>query len=273
MPEHDTIAATRPLPATVRSLVDDLASIGVVDGSVLIVHSSLSSLGWVCGGAVAVIEAIKIAIGRSGTVVMPTHTSDLSEPSNWCNPRVPPEWWPIIRDSMPAFDPRVTPSRAMGAIAECFRTQPNVVRSSHPHASFAAYGPLASELVSNHSIHGGLGDSSPLGRLYDHNSSILLIGVGHDRNTSLHLSEMRSFGINKPKSIETGAPMLIDGKRQWIEFIEPELDESRFPQIGKSFQDKSGLVQSGMLAQAQSMLIPQRALVDFGTQWLMADKT
>lgn len=67
--------------------------------------------------------------------------------------------------------------------------------------------------------------------------------------------------------------MLIDGKRQWIEFIEPELDESRFPQIGKSFQDKSGLVQSGMLAQAQSMLIPQRALVDFGTQWLVADKT
>lgn len=120
MPEHDTIAATRPLPATVRSLVDDLASIGVVDGSVLIVHSSLSSLGWVCGGAVAVIEAIKIAIGRSGTVVMPTHTSDLSEPSNWCNPRVPPEWWPIIRDSMPAFDPRVTPSRAMGQSLSVF---------------------------------------------------------------------------------------------------------------------------------------------------------
>jgi aminoglycoside 3-N-acetyltransferase len=271
MSEYDAINRTETVPATVQSLVDDFGALGIVDGSVLIVHASLSSLGWVCGGAVTVIEALKIAVGRLGTIVMPTHSTDVSDPSGWRDPAVPREWWPIIRDAMPAFDPRVTPTRGMGAIVECFRTQPNVLRSEHPHVSFAAHGAHATEVVSKHPLEDGLGEGSPLRRLYDLDSAVLLIGVGHNRNTSLHLSEIRAFRDDVPRT-KTGAPVLIEGKRQWVEFMEFEHDESIFPRLGQSFQDDLGLVQTGRIAHAQSMVMSQRALVDFGTQWLAVDR-
>lgn len=271
MSEHDAVERTQGLPATVESLANDLTTLGVTHGSVLLVHASLSSLGWVCGGAVAVIEALKAAVGPAGTIVMPAHSGDLSEPSLWRNPPVPRRWWPIIRETMPAFDPQITPTRAMGAIAECFRTQPQVLRSNHPHVSFVAYGPRAAEIVSNHPLEHGLDDDSPLGRLYDQHSSVLLLGVDHDCNTSLHLSEIRAFGGNA-RQIKTGAPVQIHGRRKWIEFMGPELDESDFPQIGKAFADATDFVRSGNVGIGRALLMPQRPLVDFGVQWLKANR-
>ncbi|NOZ38856.1 MAG: AAC(3) family N-acetyltransferase [Planctomycetes bacterium] len=271
MGEREIIERTQALPATVKSLANDLAALGVVQGSVILVHASLSSLGWVCGGAIAVIEAIKATVGPSGTIVMPTHSGDLSEPSLWSNPPVPRPWWPILRETMPPFDPRTTPTRGMGAIAECFRTMPGVLRSNHPHVSFAAFGPCASQITSNHQHEDGLGNSSPLGQLHGLQSSVLLLGVGYGCNTSLHLSEIRALG-ERTKKVKTGAPVLANGQREWIEFLEVQLDNSDFSHIGKAFEDSTGLVQSGCVAMGQSLLMPQAALVDFGVQWLGANR-
>ncbi len=85
MSELEVIRRTRSLPATVVSIRRDLESIGVVHGSILLVHSFLSSLGWVCGGPVVVNQALKDAVGEMGTIVMPTHSSELSDPSDWRN--------------------------------------------------------------------------------------------------------------------------------------------------------------------------------------------
>lgn len=91
MSEQDIIERTPSRPATVDSLYADLAALGVSPGQVLIVHASLSSLGWVCGGAVAAILALEKALGDQGTLVMPTHSGDLSDPGEWENPPVPTE--------------------------------------------------------------------------------------------------------------------------------------------------------------------------------------
>ncbi len=139
MTELETIQNI-PTPRTRETLAADLRALGLRAGAVVIVHSSLSAIGWVSGGSVAVVQALMDVLTPTGTLVMPTHTGDLSDPSFWQNPPVPEAWWDIIRDTMPAFDPEVTPTRGMGRIVETFRTWPGVLRSSHPQVSFAAWG-------------------------------------------------------------------------------------------------------------------------------------
>ncbi len=118
-------------PATVRSLEADFRALGVRPGMTLLVHSSLSSLGWVCGGAMAVILALESVLAAEGTLVMPTHSYAWSDPAGWRNPAVPKDWAELCRNEMPAFDPAWTPTSEMGAIPETFRSQPGVVRSGN----------------------------------------------------------------------------------------------------------------------------------------------
>ena len=125
MPEGQVVHKTET-PVTVESLQADFEALGIEKGMVLLVHSSLSAMGWVCGGPVAVIIALQEVLGETGTLVMPTHSTDLSEPSQWGNPPVPESWWQTIRETMPAYDPDLTPTRSMGKIAETFRKQKGV---------------------------------------------------------------------------------------------------------------------------------------------------
>jgi aminoglycoside 3-N-acetyltransferase len=257
-------------PATVDSLVADLASLGVAGGSVLVVHSSLRSLGWVCGGAAAVVLALELAVGVRGTLVMPTHSGDLSDPARWQNPPVPAGWWPTIRRTMPPYDPDLTPTRGMGAIPECFRKQAGTVRSAHPQCSFAARGPAAAEIVTGHSLEESLGERSPLARIYDLDGSVLLLGVGHESNTSLHLAEYRSGVADR---VTSAAPILVEGERRWITFPDVDLDSSDFAAIGASFAREIGSERRGKVAAAGALLASQQALVDYAVTWMRTHRT
>ena len=99
MSEQDVIART-PEPATIKSLRADLRALGVTPGDTLLVHTSLSGIGWVCGGAQTVVMALLDAISdesATGTLVMPAHSGDWSDPAQWEAPPVPTQWVPIIR--------------------------------------------------------------------------------------------------------------------------------------------------------------------------------
>ena len=166
MGEKETVDKA-PLPRTRESLAHDLRELGVEAGMTLLMHSSLSALGWVAGGPVAVVQALMDVVTGAGTIVVPTFSGDLSDPAQWRNPPVPESWWPIIYEAMPAFDPCITPSRQIGKIAETFRSWPGVVRSYHPTDSFAAWGRQAAFITAKHSLDYGLGEGSPLARIYD----------------------------------------------------------------------------------------------------------
>src|SRR5258707_5913637 len=257
--ERDLIARDDE-PRTRASLARELRALGVTPGAVLLVHASLKRLGWVVGGAHAVVLALTDALGRDGTLVMPTFSGQLTDPAGWPEPAVPAAWIETLRDHLPTFDPARTPTRGMGAIAEAFRTWPEVRRSTHPVTSLAAYGRHAAALMAHHSLPWSLGDQTPMGRLYELDAQILLLGVGHDRNSSLHLAESRA--VHGRRKIRR---MLVEenGVRAWRDFSEVDDDRGRlFPIVGAAFE-ATGQARLGNVGAAESRLLPQRALVGF----------
>lgn len=250
-------------PITVSTLAADIRDLGVGAGDTLLVHSSLSALGWVCGGAPAVVDAFRKVVTETGTLVMPTHTG-YADPAGWSNPPVPDEWKERIRETMPPYRPEVTPTRGMGAIPECFRTYPETIRSAHPAVSFAAWGADAETIITDHALDYGLGENSPLARLYELDSDVLLLGVGHDRNTSLHLAEYRADF--EKETTTNGGPILADGDRIWAEYENIEQHTDDFTELGGDFERKVGLTE-GEIGAATAKLVSQRALVDFAVDW------
>ena len=63
-----------PTGWTIDDLLADLRTSGIRPGDLLVVHSSLKSLGYVAGGAEAVVEALVRAVGPAGTVLFPALT-------------------------------------------------------------------------------------------------------------------------------------------------------------------------------------------------------
>ena len=176
--ERAVIASTER-PATTASLQADLEALGLEPGATVMVHASMSALGYVIGGPEAVVGALLGAIGPHGTLMMPAHSGQYTDPAGWRNPPVPPEWVPTMHESMPPFDVDRSPTRMIGAIAEYFRRLPAVRRSNHPTVSAAAIGPDAAALLDGHVLDRGLGEGSPQARLYDLDGQILQIGRAH----------------------------------------------------------------------------------------------
>ncbi|HKL75649.1 MAG TPA: AAC(3) family N-acetyltransferase [Halanaerobiales bacterium] len=251
-------------PVTKKKLIKDFKNGGLKKGSTVIVHSSLSSLGWVCGGPVTLIDALMEVITKSGNIIMPTHNGNYSEPKYWGNPAVPESWWDSIRNEMPAFRPEVTPTRGVGVVPENFRKYPNTVRSSHPINSFAAWGKNADEIIANHDLNSSLGEKSPLQKIYDLNGKILLIGVGHESNTSLHLAEYKADFKKETK--EYGAPIIKDGKRIWAKYQEIEVDSDDFHKLGNDYENKREYTKF-KLAYSTAKLFSQVDIVDFAVDW------
>lgn len=268
MSEGSIIEKHNQAPITQGQIAGDLVALGLEPGVVVIVHSSLSALGWVSGGAVAVIGALQSVLHNYGTLIMPTHSGDLSDPQLWDSPPVPKSWWPTIRETMPAFAPELTPTRAMGKVPELFRTFPDVLRSNHPQVSFAGWGERAVEILSDHSLEFSLGERSPLARVYDADGHVLLLGVGFESNTSIHLAEYRADYPAKER-VTLGAPVVVDGHRRWKNFTDINYNSDDFAEIGKAFvKSHKQSVRIGRVGEAPATLMPQRELVDFAVKWM-----
>lgn len=265
-----TVDAGAP-PATVASLTRDLHSLGLPEGATVLVHTALSRLGYVIGGPQALIEALLAALGPEGTLVMPAFSGDRGEPAPWQHPPVPEAWWPVFREHMPAFQPERTPTRGLGTVPEAFRSWPGALRSSHPSSSFAAVGPNAARITGDHALAYGMGEQSPLARLYDVDAWVLLLGVNHANDSSLHLSEIRATGIALDR-IEGGAPVLVDGARQWVRYDDVDGDSDDFEALGEAFAAETGAEITGRVGLGTARLFRQRAVVDFGVRWLEAHR-
>lgn len=249
------------------SLTRDLRSLGVIPGQILLVHASLRRIGRVSGGASDMVAALRQVLGRDATLVVPTSTADNSDTSRLYLARTKGMTADEIRryrDTMPPFTPE-RPSVGMGRIAECVRTAPGAVRSQHPQTSFAALGLRARTLMTGHRLDCHLGESSPLGRLYEAGAWVLLMGVGYEACTCFHLAEYRYLPL-PPRQVYR-CVIADDGQRQWWSYEDVVLDDRDFADLGAAF-DQTGHVVRGYVGQAECRLIPLTAAVDFATEWL-----
>lgn len=253
-------------PVIKEEMLSAFRAVGLDKGHTVMVHTSLSKMGYVCGGAQTVIEALTETVGEEGTVMMPTQSWKNLDPEDGVHWDVEEAYRQIIRDHWPTYDKRITPTNTMGAVAEMFRLWPGTLRSDHPARSVAAWGKYAEYLTSGHGLSDIFGDGSPIGKLYELDGDVLLIGVGYDKNTSLHLADVRADYPGKHHCTEHSAVM-ENGKRVWKAYETLYVDGEDFAEIGEAFERQEA-VRKVRLGNADIRLMRQRALVDFAVDWI-----
>jgi aminoglycoside 3-N-acetyltransferase len=221
-----------------------LKSLGVREGGVLLVHTSFRAVRPVEGGPLGLIGALRRALGREGTLVMPTMT-----------------------DGAGVFDPRSTPTHDMGITAETFWRQPGVVRSTHPGGSFAAEGPHAARICAPQPLSPPHGSESPVGVVHALDGQILLLGVEHSENTTLHLAEAVA---RVPYSVAHPCVVEIDGVAK-TEMIEETDHCCRGFRIADRWLRDRDLQREGPVGNAHARLVDSRALVALAVEHLRAD--
>jgi aminoglycoside 3-N-acetyltransferase len=220
------------------------------------VHSSLRSLGWVEGGALTVIAALRDAVAPGGTVLLPTLTGTAQD-----GPAHPP-----------AFDPRTTPCWT-GTIPETGRRLPDAVRSRHPTHSVAALGPASVQLTRGHEYSPTpCAADSPYGRLANHGGYILLLGAGHQSNTSMHMvEELAAVPYHLQEQPVRARVARDDG--QWEEIV-TRLHLWRwhrdFPGVEPLLR-AAGAQRDGQVGQAHCRLVDARAMRDLLVPMLRRD--
>jgi aminoglycoside 3-N-acetyltransferase len=253
---------------TRADLVHGFARIGIAPGDVVIAHTSLSAFGYVIGGAESVVTALQEVLGVSGTLVVPTHTPENSDPTEFCYPALPDRARVLWPEHYPAFDPECSPCPYMGAVPELVRSLPQSLRSAHPWISFAAIGRQAKVITSEHPLTDGMGEHSPLGRIYEQHGKILLLGIEHDSNSSLHLAEVRS-GTAQRKTHR--AAISVAGHRQWMSYEDVDWDNSLFNDVGEAFEQLFPY-QHTRIGAALVRAFDQRSLVDFAAAWFRENR-
>lgn len=233
-------------PVAHTMLVAQLRELGVETGAVLLLHSSFHKIGPVDGGPDVFIDALLEAIGPDGTLVMPSWTDDDDEP----------------------FDPRATSALHLGIVAETFRRRPGVVRGDHPFA-VAALGPHARDIAGAPFVLPPHAPDSGIGRVYDRDGWVLLAGVDHDADTTIHLAELVAGApYRRPKSIT----VLEDSEPRRIDYGENDSCCRGFNMVGDWLRAR-GRQREGSIGRAQATLARSRDIVETVVEELREDPT
>ena len=157
---------------TKKDIAGFLEENGIRHDDKVVIHAALRSVGPMEDGADGLIDAVRDYLDQ-GLLIIPTHT-----------------WDNVVRDH-PYYDVRTT-EPCIGTLAKVASGRRDGIRSLHPTHSVVAFGQGAAEFVKGEERCGSPAPvHSCLSRMYEENGKILLIGVGHERNTYLHSVDER----------------------------------------------------------------------------------
>ena len=233
-------------PLTRDELVQQLRMLGVRPGGVLVVHTAYSRVGPVEDGPLGLVRALSTALGPRGTLVMPA----------------------MADDDEHAFDPATSPCRSMGVVADTFWRLPGVLRSDSPHA-FAAAGPHAEEITRNQPVEIPHGPESPVGWVHDLDGAVLLLGVGHDANTTLHLAENLAQVRYRLQAVAT---VMVEGRVTRCRYQEVDHCCENFARMDE-WLGEEGLQRRGTVGHGEARLARSRDLVRVAVAHLQRDET
>ena len=226
-------------------VAEQLRALGVKEGGVLLVHTSFRPVRPVEGGPAGLIQALRAALGPDGTLTLPSWTGSDDAP----------------------FDPATTPaSPDLGVMADTFWRLPGVVRSNHAFA-FAAAGPQAERITSGPLPLPPHIPESPVGRVYELDGQVLLLGVHHDADTTLHLAELLA-GV--PYRVPKSCTVLQQGRPVRLEYGENDHCCERFT-LADAWLRERGLQAEGHVGHAHARLVRARDVVRVALEHLADD--
>jgi aminoglycoside 3-N-acetyltransferase len=241
-------------------ILEDLKKLGVVEGDILYVFSSLSSIGNVLGGPSTVIDALIEAVGPYGTLVLP------------CFCLTGGNMRTTLVSGM-VFDPKTTPT-VLGVIPEGFRKRARVFRSIHPTHSVCAFGSKAEWITQGHeNCTSTFGRGTPFDKLVRLNAKVLLLGVDIRVITFYHYFEdvTEKFPINPYCEKEYTVKVLVEGnvKTIRVKAHDPEVAKTRIDHKEGEFIRKyltsylynRRVLKSGSVGDAKSYMISSEDLI------------
>jgi aminoglycoside N3'-acetyltransferase len=238
-------ASTHVKPIAPTRVAEQLRELGVREGGVLVAHISYRAVRPVEGGPAGLIEGLSLAVGHTGTLVMPSWGEDDDSP----------------------FDPARTPAaKDLGVTADLFWRRPGVRRSEHPFA-FAALGPQAAAITADplplppHRLE------SPIGRVYEAGGQVLLLGVGHDANTTIHLAEVLA---NVPYGIPKHCRVLCEGRPVRVDYVENDCCCACFI-LADAWLRERRLQREAIVGNAKARLVSSRDVVAVVKEQLARD--
>jgi aminoglycoside 3-N-acetyltransferase len=116
-----------------------------------------------------------------------------------------------------------------------------------------------------HDLDCHLGERSPLAALYRDAAWILLLGVGYEACTALHLAEYR---LPWPPPIQRYRCYVeVNGERRRYEFDGARHDTTDFARLGAEL-DSAPFVRTGICGNGPARALPLRASIDFAVVWM-----
>jgi aminoglycoside 3-N-acetyltransferase len=238
------------------ALLPILEDFGVPRDGVLVVHSAIARLSRNGFRAEAIVEALLDYL-NDGNLFMPTMT------------------WRTVTREQPVWDEILTASHT-GVLTEVFRTCYASARSMHPTHSVAGRGPAARTVLARHHIDDTpVSGNSPYGLMRDYQTFILLLGVGLECCTAIHLAEetIAPDLYLRPKDQaevyecrdRTGTSRRVLTRRHW------QLDRN-FPRFASPLAQQ-GLLKSGEIAGCPYAIVSMRHLLREVFAALIDDKT